>query len=118
MNRVELVVRLARDPELRYSAGKENLAIARFTLAVDRLGKSDEADFIQVVAFAGTAEFIDKYFVKGLRVGVAGRIQTGSYEDKDGKTVYTTEVIAEQVEFCDSKKEAAPEEPKKSYKRR
>ena len=119
MNRVELIGRLARDPELRYTSGKDPLAVTRFTLAVDRAGKSDEADFIQVTVFGGTAEFVEKYFMKGLRVGVAGRIQTGSYEDKDGKTVYTTEVIGEQVEFADGKRDAAPaEEPKRSYKRR
>ena len=76
MNRVELIGRLARDPELRYTSGKDPLAVTRFTLAVDRAGKSDEADFIQVTVFGGTAEFVEKYFVKGLRVGVAGRIQT------------------------------------------
>lgn len=119
MNRVELIGRLARDPELRYTSGKDPLAVTRFTLAVDRAGKSDEADFIQVTVFGGTAEFVEKYFTKGLRVGVSGRIQTGSYEDKEGRTIFTTEVIGEQVEFADGKKDAAPaEEPKKSYKRR
>lgn len=104
MNSVNLVGRLARDPDVRYTNG--GTTIARFTVAVDRRFKSEggpTADFPSVVAFGKTAEFIEKYFRKGQRIGIAGRIQTGSYDDKDGKKVYTTDVIAEAVEFVESK---------------
>lgn len=104
MNSVNLVGRLARDPDVKYTNG--GTTIARFTVAVDRRFKSEggpTADFPSVVAFGKTAEFIEKYFKKGQRIGIAGRIQTGSYDDKDGKKVYTTDVIAEAVEFVESK---------------
>ena len=100
MNSVSLTGRLTRDPEVRYS--NQNMAIARFTLAVDRPMKKDEADFIPVTCFGKTAELVEKYVQKGRLVGVTGRIQTGSYE-KDGRRVYTTDVIAERVEFLGSK---------------
>lgn len=96
MNSVSLTGRLTRDPEVRYS--NQNMAIARFTLAVDRPTKKDEADFIPVTCFGKTAELVEKYVQKGRLVGVTGRIQTGSYE-KDGRKVYTTDVIADRVEF-------------------
>lgn len=104
MNTVQLVGRLTKDPDVKYTNG--GTSIARFTVAVDRRFKSEggpTADFPSVVAFGKTAEFVEKYFHKGQRIGIAGRIQTGSYEDKDGKKVYTTDVIAEAVEFVESK---------------
>ena len=108
MNKVILMGRLTRDPEVRYSQGAEPLAIARFTLAVDRRGRRDanndqSADFIQCVSFGKTAEFAEKYFRQGLKIAVTGRIQTGSYTNKDGNKVYTTEVVVEEQEFAESK---------------
>lgn len=117
MNRAELIGRLTKDPVIRYTSGKDPLAVGRFTLAVDRRGKDAGADFIPVVTFGSTAEFIEKYFVKGMRVGVSGRIQTGSYEDNDGNTVYTTEVIADDVEFADGKREEQEQPAPKSRRR-
>lgn len=104
MNSVQLVGRFTRDPEIKYSNG--GATIARFSVAVDRrFAKEGEqtADFINIVAFGKTAEFIEKYFHKGNRIGIVGRIQTGSYKNKDGATVYTTDVIAESVEFVERK---------------
>lgn len=99
--------RLTRDPEVRYSAGENPLAIARYTLAVDRKFKRDgeaTADFINCVSFGRIAEFAEKYFHQGLRIVVSGRIQTGSYTNKEGQKVYTTEVVVEEQEFAESKK--------------
>ena len=104
MNKVILMGRLTRDPEVRYT-GAESSAVARYTLAVDRRFKKDggdSADFIQCVAFGKSGEFAEKYFKKGTKVIVEGRIQTGSYE-KDGQKVYTTDVVVEQQEFAESK---------------
>ena len=108
MNKVVLIGRLARDPEVRYSQNDTSMAIARFSLAVDRRGRSNNqdgqtADFISCVAFGRTAEFIEKYFVKGNRIGVYGHIQTGSYTNKDGARVYTTDVVVDEAEFVESK---------------
>ena len=105
MNRVILMGRLTRDPELRYSTEERQMAIARYTLAVDRRvkGNEKETDFINCIAFGKNAEFTEKYFKKGQRVLIEGRIQTGSYINKDGKTVYTTDVIVDSGEFADSK---------------
>jgi single-strand binding protein len=108
MNRVILMGRLTRDPEVRYSSGERSMAIARYTLAVDRgfkRGDSSEqnADFIQCIAFDKAGEFAEKYFRQGMRVLVSGRIQTGSYTNKEGQKVYTTEVIVDTQEFADSK---------------
>ena len=103
MNKVQLIGRLTKDVEVRYSQGDSQMAIARFTVAVDRRGKKDEADFISCVAFGKTGEFIEKYFSKGNRIGICGHIQTGSYTDKDNKKVYTTDVIADEAEFVESK---------------
>ena len=109
MNRVILMGRLTRDPEVRYSQGERSMAIARYTLAVDRRGRRSQdngeqtADFIPCVAFDRAAEFAEKYFRQGMRVLVSGRIQTGSYVNKDGQRVYTTEVILDDQEFADSK---------------
>ena len=101
MNKVILMGRLTRDPEVRYSTSGDNqLAIARYTLAVDRRFKRDgdqSADFIRCVAFGRSGEFAEKYFHQGTKIVAEGRIQTGSYQDKDGKTVYTTEVVVEIV---------------------
>ena len=104
MNNVQLVGRLTRDPEVRYSDGGST--VARFTLAVDRRfhkeGQQD-ADFISCVAFGKTAEFIEKYFSKGMRMGLIGRIQTGSYTNQEGQKIYTTDVYTDNVEFVESK---------------
>ena len=104
MNSVQLLGRLARDPEVRYTDG--GATIASFTIAVDRRFKQENgetADFISCKAFGKTAEFIEKYFGKGKKLALNGRIQTGSYTNKDGVKVYTTEVIVENVEFVESK---------------
>ena len=105
--------RLTRDPEVRYSQGERTMAIARYTLAVDRRGRRNQesseqtADFIPCVAFDRAGEFAEKYFRQGMRVLVSGRIQTGSYVNRDGQKVYTTEVIVDDQEFADSKGAAA-----------
>lgn len=111
MNNVFLSGRLVRDPEVRYGASS-GMAVARFTLAIDRFTKEGEdkkADYPSCMAFGKTAEFIEKYFSKGLRVIVTGKLQTGSYE-KDGVKHYTTDVIADRVEFADGKKEKVEKE--------
>lgn len=115
MNKVIIMGRLARDPEVHYTHGETPTAIARYTLAVDRRVKREgeqSADFIGVVAFGKAAEFIEKYCHKGMKLLVTGRIQTGSYTNKDGNKVYTTDVIAEDQEFCESKKSTEEEVPK------
>ena len=109
MNKTILMGRLTRDPEVRYSQGDNASAVARFSLAVDRRFKKDgeqTADFINCVAFGKTGEFIEKYGHKGTKFVVEGRIQTGSYTNKDGQKVYTTDVVVEQVEFAESKASA------------
>ena len=107
MNKVILMGRLTRDPEVRYSQGGENpLAIARFTLAVDRRFKRDgeaTADFINCVAFGRQAEHAERFYRQGLKVVITGRIQTGSYTNKDGVKVYTTDIVVEEQEFAESK---------------
>jgi single-strand DNA-binding protein len=107
MNKAMLIGRLTRDPEVRYSQGENQTAVARFTLAVDRrfkrAGETSEADFIGCVAFGKQAEFIEKYFKQGMKMVAVGRIQTGSYTNKDGQKVYTTDVVVEEVEFAESK---------------
>ena len=106
MNKVILMGRLTRDPEVRYSAGENALAIARYTLAVDRRFRRDgeaSADFISCVSFGRTAEFAEKYFRQGLKIAVTGRIQTGSYTNREGQKVYTTDVVVEEQEFAESK---------------
>ena len=109
MNNVSLVGRLTRDPEIKVSASGSSYA--RFAIAVDRRKKDDGADFINIIAFGKTSEFIEKYFRKGNRIGINGRIQPGSYEGKDGKKVYTFDVIAENVEFVESKSASASATP-------
>ena len=120
MNKVILLGRLTRNPEVRYTSGKENtqLCIARYTLAVDRRFKTEgqpSADFISCVAMGRLGEFAEKYLKQGTKIAVAGRIQTGSYTNKDGQKVYTTDVMIEEQEFAESKgekndtpKESAP----------
>lgn len=111
MNKVVLIGRLTRDPEVRAA---NNTTIARFTLAVDRRFKQDggqAADFPSIVTFGKTADFVSKYFKQGTKIGLTGRIQTGSYTNKDGVKVYTTEVIADEVEFAESKKVDPGETP-------
>ena len=107
MNKVILLGRLTRDPEVRYSQNGDNqLAIARFSLAVDRRYKRDgeqSADFINCIAFGHPAEFAEKYLKQGTKIAMEGRIQTGSYTNKDGKKVYTTDVVVENMEFAESK---------------
>ena len=107
MNKVILMGRLTRDPEVRYSQGEQATAIARYTLAVDRRFRRDSdqqtADFIGCVAFGRLGEFAEKYLRKGTKVVVTGRIQTGSYTNKDGQKVYTTDVVVEECEFAESK---------------
>lgn len=106
MNKVILMGRLTRDPEVRYSGGDNATAVARYSLAVDRRFKRDNepsADFINCVGFGKTAEFAEKYFRKGMRICVIGRIQTGSYTNRDGHKVYTTDAVVEEQEFAESK---------------
>ena len=106
MNKVILMGRLTRDPEVRYTQGDNAMAIARYSLAVDRRFKRDgepDADFINCVAFGKSGEFAEKYLKKGTKVVVVGRIQTGSYTNKDGQKVYTTDVVVEEQEFAESK---------------
>ena len=109
MNRVILIGRLTRDPNVSYSQGGDNMAIARFTLAVDRRGRRQDgadqqnADFIGCVCFGRQAEFAEKYLRQGTKVAVTGRIQTGSYTNKDGQKVYTTDVVLDDIEFAESK---------------
>ena len=102
MNKVCLCGRLTKDPDVRYSQGENSTCIARYSLAVDRRGKEKEADFISCVAFGKSGEFAEKYLKKGTKILVSGRIQTGSYE-KDGKKVYTTDVVVEEHYFCEGK---------------
>lgn len=107
MNKVIIIGRFTRDPEIKYSTGENATATARFSLAVNRRFKNKEgnydADFINCVAFGKTAEFIEKYFTKGMAIGVTGRIQTGSYINNEGQKVYKTEVVVEETEFVESK---------------
>lgn len=107
MNKVILMGRLTRDPEIRYSQGEQSTAVARYTLAVDRRFKRDgdqqTADFIGCVAFGRQGEFAEKYLRKGIKIAVTGRIQTGSYTNRDGQKVYTTDVVVEDQEFAESK---------------
>ena len=108
MNKVILMGRLTRDPEVRYSQGEQPMAIARYSLAVDRRFNRNSqdgqtADFINCVAFGRNGEFAEKYLRKGTKIALTGRIQTGSYTNRDGQKVYTTDVVIEEVEFAESK---------------
>ena len=106
MNKVIIVGRLVRDPDIKVGQG-ENSTIARFSVAVDRNFRDKNgqyvADFPSVIAFGSTANFIEEHFRKGMKIGIVGRIQTGSYVNKDGQTIYTTDIVAETVEFVESK---------------
>lgn len=107
MNKVILMGRLTRDPEVRYTTGENSMAIARYTLAVNRRFKREgesEADFIGCVAFGKQGEFAEKYLRQGVKIAISGRIQTGSYVNKDGAKVYTTNVVVEEQEFAEGKK--------------
>ena len=106
MNKVIIIGRVVRDAEIRYSQGASSTCIARYTLAVDRKFKQEgqpTADFINCIAFGKLGEFAEKYLHKGVKIAVVGRIQTGSYKNKDGNTVYTTDVVVEEQEFAESK---------------
>ena len=112
MNKVILMGRLTRDPDIRYSQGENAMAIARYTLAVDRRGRKDgsseqTADFISCVSFGKIAEFAERYLRQGTKIVAEGRIQTGSYTNKDGQEVYTTDVVVENCEFAESKNSAS-----------
>lgn len=123
MNKIILMGRLTKDPEVRYSQGEKPMAIARYTLAVDRKFKRDgepNADFINCIAFGKNGEFAEKYLRKGIKIAVAGRIQTGSYTNKDGVEVYTTDVVVEEHEFAESKnanqnEQSSRPQPSNSY---
>lgn len=113
MNKVVLIGRLTRDPDVRYSQGQEQTAIARYTLAVDRRKsrnsqEGQNADFISCVAFGKSGEWAEKYLHKGTKIAISGRIQTGSYTNRDGQKIYTTDVVVEDQEFAESKN-SAPE---------
>ena len=123
MNKVILMGRLTRNPEVRYGTGENSTAVARYTIAVDRRFKRDgeqNADFIGCVAFGRNAEFAEKYLRQGTKVVLTGRIQTSSYTNRDGQKVYTTDVVVEEVEFAESKNAAsgnlggAPSQPASS----
>lgn len=112
MNKWIGIGRLTKDPEVRHTTTQngEDFAIARYTLAIDRRGKDAGADFIPCVAFGKSGEFAEKYLSKGTKMAVVGRIQTGSYE-KDGRKIYTTEIVIEEQEFAESKKSAEEAQP-------
>lgn len=108
MNKVVLMGRLTRDPDIRYTQGENPMCIARYTLAVDRRFARDNnnqqnADFISCIAFGKSGEFVEKYLKRGMKVAVTGRIQTGSYTNRDGQKVYTTDVVVEEHEFAESR---------------
>lgn len=115
MNKWIGIGRLVRDPEIRYSQGQNGqMAIARYTLAVDRRFKKEgepDADFINCVCFLKTAEFVEKYLKKGMKIAVVGEVRTGSYQKQDGSKVYTTDVVVEQHEFCEAKQEGSGMQP-------
>lgn len=116
MNKAILMGRLTRDPDIRYTQGSEPLCVARYTLAVDRRYKRDgepEADFINCVAFGRLAEFAEKYLQKGTKIVISGRIQTGSYTNREGRKKYTTDIVVEEQEFAQSKAAATESETKK-----
>lgn len=114
MNKAILMGRLTRNPDIRYTQGEKPVCIARYTLAVDRRFKRDgeqEADFISCVAFGRQAEFAEKYLQKGTKIVISGRIQTGSYTNREGARVYTTDIVVEEQDFAESKASAAGSEP-------
>lgn len=117
MNRWVGIGRLTRDADVRNTQNQngENLVIARYTLAVDRRGKDAGTDFISCVAFGKNAEFAEKYLHQGMKIAVSGRIQTGNYTNKDGQKVYTTDVVVEEQEFCESKASDQPKEQNNGF---
>lgn len=118
MNKVVLMGRLTRDPEVRYTEGDNPTTIARYTLAVDRKFKRDgepTADFIRCIVFGKAAEFTEKYLQRGIKVVISGRIQTGSYTNRDGVKVYTTDIVIEEQDFAESK--AVSEQNRENYNR-
>ena len=108
MNQVALLGRLTKEPDVRYT--QDGMAIARYTLAVDRRGKDNTADFINCIAFGKSGEFAQKYLKKGMKIAVTGRIQTGSYQRQDGSKAYTTDVVVESHEFCEKLSDQPPKE--------
>ena len=112
MNNVTLIGRLTQAPEVRYSQGENSTAVARYRLAVERKYKTNDAsaDFIPCIAFGKNGEFAEKHLRKGMKIAVVGRIQTGSYINRDGQKVYTTDVVVEEHHFCESKSSAASSE--------
>ena len=114
MNKIMLIGRLTRDPEIRYSTNDNNTAIARYTLAVNcpfRKNGEQQADFLPCIAFGKTAEFAEKYLAKGMRVAVEGRIQTGSYTNQEGQKIYTTDVVVERQEFLEKRADNGQQSP-------
>lgn len=114
MNKIMLIGRLTRDPEIRYSTNDNNTAIARYTLAVNRPFRKNgeqQADFLPCIVFGKTAEFAEKYLAKGMRVAIEGRIQTGSYTNRDGQKVYTTDVVVERQEFLEKRADNGQQSP-------
>lgn len=113
MNKVILIGRLTADPEVRWTSGDKPMAVARYKLAVDRKVKSGEqtADFPSCIAFGKNGEFAKKYLTKGMKIAVEGHLQTGSYTNKDGDKVYTTDIIVDSHEFCESKKSSGNDVP-------
>lgn len=110
MNKVIMIGRLTKDPEIRHTEGEKSTTIARYGLAVNRKFKRDgepEADFVNCVAFGKNGEFAEKYLHKGMKIAITGRIQSGSYTNKDGQKVYTTDIVVEEHEFCESKGSAS-----------
>ena len=120
MNKVILMGRLTRDPEVRYGTGENSTAVARYTIAVDRRFKRDgeqSADFISCVTFGRNAEFAEKYLRQGTKIVLTGRIQTGSYTNRDGQKVYTTDIVVEEQEFAESKAATAGNGGQNNYSR-
>lgn len=115
MNHVTLIGRLTRDPDIRYTQGQESMCIARYTLAVDRRSSNadgrKEADFISCIAFKKTAEFAERYLRQGVKIAIEGHIQTGSYTNRDGQKVYTTDVVIDRHEFCEKLGDASVGSP-------
>ena len=114
MNKIMLIGRLTRDPEIRYSTNDNNTAIARYTLAVNRPFRKNgeqQADFLPCIALGKTAEFAEKYLAKGMRVAVEGRIQTGSYTNQEGQKIYTTDVVVERQEFLEKRADNGQQSP-------
>ena len=114
MNKVILMGRLVRDPEVRYSQGQDSTSIARYTLAIDRRFNREgeqSADFINCVAFGKNGEFAERYLRQGIKIAITGRIQTGSYTNRDGQKVYTTDIVVEEQEFCEKKADVPQANP-------